>query len=145
MKWSFAVIGIFILSFIGIVFILFVTESNVTNEQDYYALKEAAEAAMIDSIDIAYYRLTGEIKISQEKFVTSFRQRFIQTATYGAGDYTIQWYDFSESPAKVSIRIIDNTNKYAILNFNADAEDSDLQSKIVNELSVIVDGEKGYC
>lgn len=145
MKWSFAVIGVFLLGIIGVVVIMFFMETTVTNEQDYYALKEAAEAAMIDSIDIAYYRLTGEIKISKDKFVTNFHHRFAEVATYGEGNYTIEWYDIIESPAKISIRIVDNTRKYTIFDTKVDSDDDKLQARIVNELSLIIDGEKGYC
>ncbi len=145
MKWSFAAIGVFLLGFIGIVIILFFTEATVSNEQDYYTLKEAAEASMIDSIDIAYYRLTGDIKISQEKFVDVFTRRFSQVSTYGQGNYSIDFYQIIESPAKVSIRIVDNTKKYTLLNTSVDSENSKLQAKIVNELSLIINGKKSSC
>ena len=145
MKWSFAAVGLFIIGLIGIVAILFFTDATVTNEQDYYALKEATEAAMIESVDIAYYRLTGEIKICEEKFVENFTRRFSEISTFGEGNYSIEFYQIIESPAKVSIRIMDNTNKYNILSVNSDSNASGTKAKIVNEISMILDGTKSNC
>ena len=145
MKWSFAAVGLFIIGLVGIVAIIFFTDATVTNEQDYYALKEATEASMIDSIDIAYYRLTGEIKICEEKFVENFTRRFSEISTFGEGNYSIEFYQIIESPAKVSIRIVDNTNKYNILSVNSDSNASGTKAKIVNEISMILDGTKSSC
>ena len=36
--------------------------------KDYYLLKEVTEAAMIDAIDLVYYRQTGDLKIIKEKY-----------------------------------------------------------------------------
>ena len=114
---------------------------TVSNEQDYYTLKDATEAAMIDSIDVAYYRLTGEIKISQEKFVENFTRRFTETSTFGQGNYGIEFYQIIEYPAKVSLRIVDKTNSYNIYNtYSVDIDAT--QATIVNELSAILDGNK---
>ena len=76
MKWSFASLGLIILGLFGLLIIILFNEITVSNEQDYYNLKNAAEASMIDAVDVAYYRLTGEIKISKEKFVENFTRRF---------------------------------------------------------------------
>ena len=137
MKWSFASVGVILIGLFGIVIILMFNEITVSNEQDYYTLKEAAEAAMIESVDVAYYRLTGQIKISQEKFVENFTRRFTETSTFGQGNYDIEFYQISETPPKVSLRIVDNTNKYNIYTFNSDVKAT--QTKIVNELSAILD------
>ena len=138
MKWSFANVGIIIFGLIGIFAIVFFTELTISNEQDYYSLKDAAEAAMIESIDIAYYRLTGSIKMSQEKFVENFTRRFTRTSTYGQGNYSIQFFDISETPPKVSIRIVDATNEYNIFNTLSTELDA-TQIDIINELSGILD------
>ena len=66
MKWSFASVGLIMLGLFGIVIIMLFNDITVSNEQDYYTLKYATEASMLESVDVAYYRLTGEIKISQE-------------------------------------------------------------------------------
>lgn len=122
----------------GFLIIILFNEITVSNEQDYYTLKDATEAAMLESIDVAYYRLTGEIKMSQEKFVENFTRRFTETSTFGQGNYDIIYYQISESPPKVSLRIVDTTNTYNIYNtFSVDIDAT--QIDIANELSAILD------
>ena len=141
MKWSFASVALIMFGLIGLLIILLFNEITVSNEQDYYTLKDATEAAMIDSIDVAYYRLTGEIKISQEKFVENFTRRFTETSTFGQGNYGIEFYQIIEYPAKVSLRIVDKTSTYNIYNtYSVDIDAT--QATIVNELSAILDGNK---
>ena len=137
MKWSFATLGLIIMGIFGFLIIILFNEITVSNEQDYLTLKDAAEAAMIESVDVAYYRLTGEIKISKEKFVENFTRRFTETSTFGQGNYRIVYKQISESPPKVSLIIEDSTNSYNIYTFNSDVEQT--QVKIVNELSAILD------
>ena len=138
MKWTFASVGIITIGIFGIAIILLFNEITVSNEQDYHTLKEAVEASMVDAVDIAYYRLTGEIKMSQEKFVENFTRRFTETSTFGQGDYDIEFYQINESPPKVSLRIVDNTNSYNIYNtFSVDIDAT--QINIVNKLSAILD------
>ena len=137
MKWSFATLGVIMIGLFGIVIILLFNEITVSNEQDYYTLKEATEAAMIEAVDIAYYRLTGEIKISQEKFVENFTRRFTETSTFGQGNYNIIFNEIIESPAKVSLQIVDATNEYNIYTFNSDVETT--QATIINKISAILD------
>ena len=125
----------------GIIIIMLFNEITVSNEQDYYTLKDATEASLIESVDVAYYRLTGDIKISKEKFVENFTRRFTETSTFGQGNYRIEFYQINESPAKVSLRIVDQTNSYNIYNtFSVDIDATDVA--IVNEISAILDGYK---
>ena len=138
MKWSFASVGIIMLGLFGFLIIILFNEITVSNEQDYYTLKDATEAAMIESIDVAYYRLTGELKMSQEKFVENFTRRFTETSTFGQGNYSIIYNQISESPPKVSLRIVDSTKSYNIYNtYSVDLDAT--QIDIVNELSAILD------
>ena len=138
MKWSFASVGIILIGLFGIVIILMFNEITVSNEQDYYTLKEATEAAMIEAVDVAYYRLTGEIKISQEKFVENFTRRFTETSTFGQGNYDIIFNQISETPPKVSLQIIDSTNAYNIYNsFSVEVDAT--QVNIANKISAILD------
>lgn len=136
MKWSFASVGLIIIGLSGLLIILLFNEITITNEQDYYTLKDATEAAMIDAVDVAYYRLTGEVKISKEKFVENFTRRFTNVSTFGAGNYQIIFGQIIEYPAKVSVRIVDSTNAYNIYTEEA------TQANIINEISAILDGEK---
>lgn len=137
MKWSFATLGLIIIGIFGIIIILMFNEITVSNEQDYYTLKDATEAAMIESVDVAYYRLTGEIKISQEKFVENFTKRFTQTSTFGQGNYNIIFNQISETPPKVSLQIVDATNSYNVYTFNSDVGTT--QTAIRNALTAILD------
>lgn len=141
MKWSFASVGLIMIGLFGIVIILLFNEITVSNEQDYYTLKDATEAAMIEAVDVAYFRLTGEIKMNQEKFVENFTRRFAETSTFGQGNYGIEFYQISEIPAKVSLKIVDPTNNYNIYN-NFSVELDATNVNIVNELSAILDGYK---
>lgn len=138
MKWSFASVGLIIIGIFGFLIVLLFNEITVSNEQDYYTLKDATEAAMIESVDVAYYRLTGEIKISKEKFVENFTRRFTETSTFGQGNYSIIYNQISESPPKVSLQIVDATNSYNIYN-TFDVELDATQIDIVNEISAILD------
>ena len=137
MKWSFASVGLIMIGLFGILIILLFNDITVSNEQDYYNLKDCTEAAMIDAIDVAYYRLTGEIKISQEKFVENFTRRFTEVSTFGQGNYEIDFYQIIEYPAKVSVRIKDKTGTYNIYTYSSDVDAT--QAQIVNELSAILD------
>ncbi len=141
MKWSFASAGMIMLGLFGLLIILLFNDITVSNEQDYYNLKDATEAAMVDAIDVAYYRLTGEIKISKEKFVENFTRRFTESSTFGQGDYSIFFYQIIEYPAKVSLRVYDNTEMYNIYT-DFDSSVTETQATLVNELSAILDSNK---
>ena len=70
MKEAFWGVLIIMLGLFGIVIINVFQKATTTNDEVYYVIKEATEAAMIESVDIAYYRLTGDVKIVKEKFFT---------------------------------------------------------------------------
>ncbi len=139
MKWSFASVSLIMLGLFGILVIMLFNDITVSNEQDYFNLKDITEAAMIDAVDVAYYRLTGEVKISKEKFVENFTRRFTEVSTFGTGNNAIEFYQISEYPAKVSVRIVDETNSYNIYTYTSDVEAT--QATIVNELSAILDSK----
>ena len=80
-------------------------------------------------------------RLAQEKFVENFTRRFTETSTFGQGNYSIEFYQISEYPAKVSLRIVDSTNSYNIYNtYSVDIDAT--QINVVNELSAILDGYK---
>lgn len=136
MKWSFANVSLLIFGLFGILVVTFFNELTVSNEQDYYTLKDAVEASMIDAVDVTYFRLTGSIKINQEKFVENLTRRFSEVATFGEGNYNLEFYQISESPPKVSVRVVDATNSYNIFGtFGTDPT----QINIVNEVTAIMD------
>ena len=134
--WGFALImaGIF-----GIVFIMMFQSITVDNESEYYVLKEAMEAAMLESVDIACYRSSeqegcgGVVKISEQKFVENFTRRFVASIGGDVTQYEIEFYDIIESPPKASVVIKGKTKNYNIL-----AEDGSASFDIVNYLDGIL-------
>lgn len=135
MKWSFSTLGLIVMGLFGFMILMLFSEITISNEQDYYSIKEVTESAMIESIDIAYYRLTGKIKISREKFVENFSKRFVKNSTYGDGNYDIIFYSIREDPPKVSIGIIDSTQTYNIYTETLDPTRID----VVNKITAILD------
>ena len=67
--WTYWLIllGIFI---IGVMMLVSSVTSGTT--QDYYMLKEVTQSAMVDALDYSYYRLYGDIKINEDKFLENF-------------------------------------------------------------------------
>lgn len=122
MKWSTVTVGVMILGIIGVSIILLFQQLTTTNENDYYLLKEITEAAMVDSIDISYYRETGELKIVREKFVENFTRRFAESTLIIGTKYTIKFFDIMEEPPKVSVRIDTGIENYKIYNASGNYE-----------------------
>ena len=122
MKWSTVTVGVMILGIIGVSIILLFQQLTTTNENDYYLLKEITEAAMVDSIDISYYRETGKLKIVREKFVESFTRRFAESTLIIGTKYTIKFFDIMEEPPKVSVRIDTGIDNYKIYNTSGNYE-----------------------
>ena len=135
MKWSFSALGLIVMGLFGFMILMLFSEITISNEQDYYSIKEVTESAMIESIDIAYYILTGKIKISREKFVENFSKRFIKNSIYGDENYDIIFYSIREDPPKVSIGIIDSTQTYNIYTETLDPTRID----VVNKITAILD------
>lgn len=122
MKWSTVTVGVMILGIIGVSIILLFQQLTTTNENDYYLLKEITEAAMVYSIDISYYRETGELKIVREKFVENFTRRFAESTLIIGTKYTIKFFDIMEEPPKVSVRIDTGIENYKIYNTSGNYE-----------------------
>ncbi len=114
MKWSFAAIGIFMLGLLGLSIIFLFQKVTTNNENDYYLLKEITEAAMVDAIDVPYYRETGNLKIVREKFVENFTRRFAESTIFITNKYIIKSYDIMEMPPKVSVIIDTGLGEYTV-------------------------------
>ena len=71
---------------------------------DYYLVKETADAAMEDAIDMTYLRTCGLYRIDKEKFVENFIYRFANNVD-ATRDYDIKFYDINEVPPKVSVKV----------------------------------------
>jgi len=130
MKESFWGIFIVVLGTVAIVLIFFFQEITNTSEQDYTLLREATEAAMYDAVDLAAYRQSGAVKINREKFVENFLRRFAESANL-KNTYTVEIYDVSEIPPKVSLRVSTR------LSTSANAEQ--IEVEISNRLDAILE------
>ena len=107
-------LGVFV---IGVM--LLVNNISTTNTQDYYNIKEVTQASMIDAVDFSYYRLYGNIKMSEQKFVENFMRRFVENVNM-ANTYDIGFYDLSEVPPKVSVKISTGSRSFNIANSRND-------------------------
>ncbi len=129
---------------IGVMLLINSTTTGTT--QDYYELKETASASIIDAVDYSYYRLYGDLKITKEKFIENFIRRFSESATM-TKEYNISFYDISEVPPKVSVKISSVSNSVNIANTANNSFD------LVNKIDMILvggsesgnsDGVSGY-
>lgn len=132
MKWSYAGAGVIVAGIIGFSILLLFQNLTTRNEEEYYNLKEVCEASMIDAIDIAYYRDTGELKMVEQKFVESFIRRFANVTSFSSSGYKIEFYDIMEMPPKVSIIIKTGTEE---INVGGNAE----EFEIANQLDAILE------
>lgn len=113
MKWSMASVGVIVLGIIGVMVIVLFQQLTTSSENDYYLLKEITEASMIESIDLKYYRETGDLKIVKEKFVENFIRRFAENATLNK-NYKINFYSIYEVPPMVSVEIKAKTGEFHV-------------------------------
>lgn len=113
--------GFVFLGLFGLAVVLLFQNISATDNQDYYLLKEIAEASMIDAFDLAKYRQTGEVKIFKEKFVESFVARWSESADR-IRTYTIEIYDVQEDPPKISLKV---TSKSETFMFDMGSKKSD--------------------
>lgn len=132
MKWSFASVGLIVMGLIGVTIIMLFQNITTNNENDYYLLKEVTEASMIDAIDMQYYRETGELKITKDKFVESFTRRFAESTIFVNSDYTINYFDIMEEPPKVTVSINTGIGEYTIYQDTSDYN-------VYNTLSAILE------
>ncbi len=151
--WAYFLVLIGIL---GIVIINTSTNLLMTNEQDYFILKETTEAAMIDAIDMKAYREgldstvtpssdptsmycepghKGTIRIYKEKFVENFVRRFANNIDM-ARKYKIIINDIDECPPKVSITMMSSQHFDFIKMFTTqEVQDA----AIVNRITAILE------
>lgn len=150
--YFFMLIGI-----LGIVIINIFGQVIVSNEQNYYLLKEVTEAAMYDSVDYYAYRdgvgwdgvtketspesmhcesnVPGTIRIIREKFVESFLRRFAQNADLNR-HYRVVIHDLDECPPKVSISLI-ASERFSLLQIFNVYYDTD--EDVINTITGIIE------
>ena len=97
-------VGIIFLALIALSLLQVLTNYSTGSELDYYLVKETADAAMQDAVDLSYYRTCGLFRIDKEKFVESFLYRFANNVDTSRG-YQIGFYDINEVPPKVSVKV----------------------------------------
>ena len=108
MNKAMLVLGIILLATITFGVVNILQNYQTGNELDYYLLRETAEAAMTDAVDVGYYRLSGLLRIDKEKFVENFLRRFAENVANNRS-YDIGFYDINETPPKVSILVTSET------------------------------------
>lgn len=109
MSKGMTIVGIIIVGVLTLAVVNIVQNYQTGSELDYYLLEETTEAAMIDAVDIGYYRSTGGIlRVDREKFLESFVRRFAESVNRDR-NYKIRIIDFNETPPKVSIQVGSNT------------------------------------
>ena len=135
MKWSYYGAGMILFGLIGFAIIFLFVQLTINSDEEYYLLKEVTEAAMYDSIDLSYYRTSGDLKIVKEKFTESFIRRFAESTNMIAEGYKIEIYNVIESPPKVSLKITNTIGDKTIL------EDTRTYT-VTNDLDAILEFNK---
>lgn len=129
--WGYLLIALGLL----ILLVMFLVYNYSTaNESDYYLLREATEAAMIDSVDRGKYYYNAEVVIEKEKFVENFIRRFSEITNINRS-YKIEFFEIQEDPPKVSVRVTTTTGEHT---FNSDTVDV----PIVNRIDGILETRK---
>ena len=130
-------VGIIMLAVIALVIVNIISTGSSGSELDYYLVKETTEAAMIDAIDLNYYRDSGQIRMDKDKFAESFLRRFADSVD-NTRNYRIGLYDINETPPKVSVKVDSST----VLSFEGSAAllstklDSILETNYKNDIYV---------
>ena len=139
MKYAYLSLGMILVGMLGLSFITFFQNVTINNESEYYVLKESVESAMYESIDMSYYRQTGELKILEEKFVANCTRRFYESIEGNGDGYSLTFYDIMEKPPKVSVVATSKTDNYQ-LEINKEAISADIQNKLSGILEFSSDG-----
>ena len=101
-------VGMIMLAMLALILVNVITSSSTGSELDYYLVKETAETAIDDAIDIKYYRENGTYRMDTEKFVENFLVRFAQNVD-NTRAYKVSFYDLNETPPKVSVKVESST------------------------------------
>lgn len=143
MKYAYYGFGMLLFGSIGLVLIVMLQSVTINNDAEYYDLKEAMRAAMLEAVDYECYRTDAKsegcgytLKISEQKFVENFTKRFVTTVGGDAKGYTLEFYDIIESPPKASVVIKGMTKKYGLVSENE-------KLTITNSLSGILELKRG--
>ena len=155
------------LGLLGIVLINVFGEITVSDQQNYYSLKEITKAAMLDSVDKVAYQyglgydgitqttdsesvhcnagVPGTIRIIKERFVELFIAKFAAEADLNR-DYEIVFEDIDECPPKVTVTV-KSTQSFSFIQkaFGMDKNGTTVDSAdIVNSLSGILETDEPF-
>jgi len=108
MSKGMTIVGIIILGVLTLAVVNIVSNYQTGNELDYYLLEETTEAAMLDAVDVGYYRNSGILRMDREKFLESFVRRFAENVN-AERNYKVRVIDLNETPPKVSVQVGSNT------------------------------------
>ncbi len=104
MKESIWAYWFLVLGMIMIAVIMLLTDMTTTTEQNYHMIKEISEASMFESVDYAYYRKYGDLRINSEKFMESFLRRYSEVVTINKTS-VVSFYDIYEAPPKITVEV----------------------------------------
>ncbi len=142
MKYGFLGLSFILFGMFGLSFLVLFESITINNESEYYVLKEAMEASMLESVDLACFRnsnsdgCNGSIKIAQQKFVENFTRRFAASINGDVSSYTIDFYDIIEKPPKATVVVKGKTKRFVL---STDVDDA--QFDITNNLSGILEAK----
>ena len=143
-------VGIILLAIMGLLLINVISNYSTGSELDYYLVKETAEAAMEDAIDVKYYRDNYALRIDKDKFVESFLSRFADSVD-NTRSYRIGFYDLNEVPPKVSIKVdsatvlsFDSQNLLMTTTYDGIVESTREEDSYVTEANTDYTSEIGY-
>lgn len=102
-------VGIIMLAIMALAVVNVINNYSSSNEMSESLLRDTVEAAMLDAVDLSYYRISkGIIRMDKEIFVENFTRRFAQNVSSDK-DYQIKIYDIYEIPPKVTIQVGSST------------------------------------
>ena len=127
-------VGIIMLSLVALLLLSVLSNYSTGGELDYYLVKEAVDAAMVDAIDASYKRTCGLYRMDKEKFVESFLYRFADSVDT-TRQYDISIYDINEVPPKVSVKV----DALTALTFRDQVNDEDLAANITTSYDAILE------
>lgn len=144
MKYSYAILGLVLFGMFGLIFVVMFESITINNESEYYVLKEAMEAAMLESVDIACFRnstpdgCNGSLKISEQKFVENFTRRFAASINGDVSQYTLEFYDIMEKPPKATVVVKGRTQNYQL------STSDNMEFDLINNLTGILEIDKEW-
>lgn len=125
---------IIVLGLIVMTAIILVTDMTITSEENYYMVKQISEASMFESVDYAYLKKYGELRISSEKYMENFIRRYAEVITLNKTT-KISFYDLYEIPPKVTVEVSTLTTQK--ITMEADSSDISVKNRINGILELV--------